>query len=209
MSKNLIDYYSDAGDGAPSTITELRLGAEPAMTLLFTPECQEVLLHYVADESVRSYVQCPGEGCPICYTGSSPSRFDLLPLFDVESGIVKVLRIPDNRRPTGLAAKLVPHLKDKDVADKLILISRQGTTDYSVEARPLGPDANRGEVEINAFVERVDEGLQLRGAFPEMTPAELAEVPKVAARLEALGGWVPPGESKSGGGATGAASDDS
>lgn len=199
MTKNLLDYYSDAGDDAPSALSELRLGAEPALVLLFTAEYQEVKLHFVDDETVRSYIKCPGSGCPICYAGSAPTQAHLLPVFDVESGTVKVLRIPDNRRPNALAAKLLPHLKAENCSDKLILISRR-EANYSVEARPLGPDARRGEVEIKAFAERIENGLQLDGAFLAMTHTELAEVPKVAARLAALGGWTPPSNPGPGGG---------
>lgn len=190
--KNIIDHFSDSGDGAPSQLSELRFGAEPAMVLLFTAEGQETSLHYVDDEAVRSYVRCPGAGCPICYAGAVPASFHLLPVFEVESATVKVLRIPDNRRPAGLAAKLIPHLKDENIADKLVLISRRGMADYRVESRPLSPDAKRGEVEIKAFGEQLGNGLQLGSAFWAMTCNELAEVPKVAARLGAMGGWIPP-----------------
>jgi hypothetical protein len=202
MTKNLINYYSDSGDGAPSPLSELRYGAEPAMVLLFTADCQETSLHYVDDEAVRSYIKCPGAGCPICYTGAAPARFDLLPVFDVESAIVKVLRISDNRRPEGLAAKLIPHLKDPHSADKLVLISRRRMADYRVESRQIGPDAKRGEAEIKAFGEHLEQGLQMDAAFQAMTHIELAGVPKIAARLAALGGWNPPGpgEGESGAG---------
>ncbi len=192
MTKNLINYYSDSSAGAPEPLTELRLGAQAAMALLFTPEAQPVSLHYIDDEAVNGYVKCPGDGCPVCYAGAKPSHFDLLPVFDVESGVVKVLRISDNRRPAGLAAKLIPHLKGEGAADKLILISKPTRTDYSVISRPLGTDANRGEAEIQAFSEKFDNGLQLGLAFRAMTCNELAEVPKVAARLGAMGGWIQP-----------------
>ncbi len=189
--KNLIDHYSGSDGAAAPALTELRLGAEPAMALLFTPDVDEVSLHYVDDDSLRAYVVCPGTACPVCYAGSKPVQFHLLPVYDIESSTVRVLRIPSNRKPEGLGAKLTLQLKSKDVANTVILLRREGPV-YTVEARPLGPDAKRGEAEIKVFLDEVEQGLLLESAFPRMAAEELAEVPKIAKRLAAIGGWQPP-----------------
>lgn len=189
--KNLIEYYTGSDSGSRPALAELRLGPEPAMVMLFTAEADDVRLHYIDDDVVRAYVPCPGTGCPICYTGMRPWQFDLLPVLDIESSTVKVLRVRDDRRPEGLAGRLMPHLKDKDNVNKVILLRRDGAV-YTVEARPLGSDAKRCEVEIKAFLDDVEKGLRLDSAFRHMTPEELADVPKIQKRLEALGGWKPP-----------------
>ncbi|MEO6595305.1 MAG: hypothetical protein ABIP94_11180 [Planctomycetota bacterium] len=190
---NLIDFYSGP-DGEPvPTLSEMKLGLEPAMAMLFTADIEPTRLHYVADEAVRSYLACPGTGCPLCFCGVEPPTFHLLPVFDVEAGLVKVLRIPARRQPGGLGPLLVPHLRDKDIASKVILLSRNGAK-YTIEARPLGTNARRGEAQIKAFLEDQQAGITLAGAFPRMSPEELAEVPAIAAKLDALGGWKPPPE---------------
>ena len=188
---NLLDFYSGA-DGEPMpTLSEMKLGQEPAMAMLFTPDSEEVRLHYVSDDAVRAYVVCPGSGCPLCYCAVEPKTYHLLPVLDMESGMVKVLRIPARRQPDGLGPLLVPHLRDEAIASKVILISRNGAK-YTVEARALGANAKRGEHQIKAFVDDREAGMTLGSAFPHMTPEELAEVPTIAAKLDALGGWEPP-----------------
>lgn len=190
---NLVDFYSGP-DGEPAaSLSEMRLGTEPAMAMLFTADSEEARLHFVADDAIRSYVACPGAGCPICHCGVAPTTFHLLPVFDIESGTVKVLRIPARRQPGGLGPLLVPHLRDKAIANKVILISRNGAK-YSVEARDLAANARRGEQQIKAFLDEREAGLKLVAAFAHLPPAELAEVPAIATKLAALGGWQPPTE---------------
>jgi hypothetical protein len=188
---NLIEYFTGDDNPSQSRLTEMKLGREPAMGLFFTADTEDVRLHYVDDESVRSYVRCPGTGCPLCYCGIEPQSFKLLPTYDVEAGDVKVLRISTRRSPDSLGPLLVPHLRDPDVASKLILLRRDGPK-YGVEVRKLGPNAKRGESAIREFLELRGEGLQLQSAFELMSPVELSEVPKVAAKLEAIGGWEQP-----------------
>ena len=89
-------------------------------------------------------------------------------------------------RPAGL-----PHLRGEQVQDKLILVSRDRSR-YSVEARPLGERADRCLGVIEAFAKARDAGLSLLTAFPTFSAVELAEVPRVRAKLDALGGWTPP-----------------
>lgn len=189
-SINLIDHFTGGGEGPPPLV-ELRLGEQPAMAQLFTAIAEPTRLHYLDDETVRAYVACPGTGCPVCYTGSPPKDFYLLPVLDIESGLVKVLRVPGNRWSNGLPAKLLPYLQDPDVRSKVFLISRIGSN-YTVESRPNADSGNRGDAVIKEFLDRFQSGLRLSSAFPAMSPAELAEVPKVANRLSAFGGWQPP-----------------
>lgn len=198
---NLIELYTGA-DGGRQPLAEMKLGPQPAMIQLFTADAQETRLHFVDDETVRAYVVCPGAGCPVCYCGTRATAFHLLPAYDVESQTVKVLRVPENRRPDGLIAKLLPHMRDPDIAGKVILLSREGAS-YTVEARPLGPGAQRGDAAIKAFLDAHRQGLDLESAFLHMTPEALAEVPKIANRVGAIGGWQPPRRGKEGAAAAG------
>lgn len=190
---NLIDFYSGSEDGPNTVLSEARLGVEPTMLCLFTPDYEQARLHFIDDDSVRSFVLCPGTACPVCHCAVEPQLFNLLAVFDVASGAVKVLRVSARRQQGCLGALLVLHLRDKAVASKVILISRNGAK-YTVEARPLAPNAKRGEGVIKAFLEEQQTGLKLESAFPRMTPEELSEVPTIAAKLAAIGGWEPPAD---------------
>ncbi len=187
----LLDYYAGDGDVPVRQIEELRLREQPAMVLLFSDEDEEVELHYVADESVKSYVVCPGSGCPECFLGSAPVVASLLPVFDLESRTVKVLRITLSRRQGSLGLELLPFLADPDVSNKALLISRTGPK-YFVESRPLQPEADRGQTTIQSFIDSHENGIQLRAAFVSISAAALAETPSIRNKLDVVGGWKPP-----------------
>ena len=121
---NLLDYTENTDAGHESALNEHRLKKEPSMTILFTQECEEAKLHYESDEAIRSYIQCPGDHCPLCYIGSTPNTFLLLPIYCIETGEVEVLRISQKRGPGTLLGGLRPYLKDPDITDKLLMISR-------------------------------------------------------------------------------------
>lgn len=133
---NLIEHFSSTDDHTGAPIRECRLGADPVMLYLFTDEVEEAKLHYEPDDAVRSFFPCPGDGCPHCYTGAAPQEFFLLPVYNVEQQAVEVLRISKKRGPDSLGSHLLPFLKDPEIKNKVILVSRT-TNRYRVEARTL------------------------------------------------------------------------
>jgi hypothetical protein len=183
---SLIDSLDGATEHDPTQINELRLREEPATVLLFTDDADEARLHYEADDAIRSYIPCPGEGCPLCGLGNSPQRVFLLPVYNIETGAVEVLRIAAKRGPGSLGALLLPHLKGSHLADKLFLIGRNGMR-YSVRTQPLAATADRGVSAIQAFLEARADGLSLVTAFPAMTAAEIADLDRVRRKLDAMG----------------------
>jgi hypothetical protein len=188
---NLIDELEGPDNQASVSLHQTRLGKEPVMVLLFTAEVENAALHFEGDEAVFSYLPCPGKSCPLCYLGSAPQQSYLLPVLNLESREVEVLRIPSKRGPETLAAALKPHLKDPDIASKVLLISRN-VNRYRVEARPLARDADHGADVVAAFKTASENGLQLVTAFPRLSAAEIAEVERVRRKLDAIGGWSPP-----------------
>jgi len=187
----LTDRLESLDDGHAADICALRIRKEPSMIILFTQEIETVNLHYEEDEAIRSYVQCPGSGCPLCHIGSKPAQFDLLPVYSIDSGNVEVLRISSRRGPGSLLTALAPFLKDPNISNKLFLVSRSGMQ-YRVECRDLGEKADRGEIEIQAFLKQLENGLELRNAFPFYPPADLAEIERVRKKLNAMGGYSLP-----------------
>ena len=187
---SLIDHFETQDDNQPTGLSECRLGREPTMILAFTGDTDEVALHYESDEAVRSYVPCPGDDCPVCFLGSAPQEFFLLAAFNVESQRVEVLRISKKRGPDSLGAHLIPHLRDPDIANKVVFISRDNSR-YRVEVRPLAENADRGAAAISAFQAACEEGLELSSAFPQLSSADIAEVERVRRKLDAVGGYAP------------------
>ena len=187
---SLIDHFETQDDNQPTGLSECRLGREPTMLLAFTGDTDEVTLHYESDEAVRSYFPCPGHDCPVCFLGSAPQEFFLLPVFNVESRRVEVLRISKKRGPDSLGAHLIPHIKDPDVSNKVIFVRRDGSR-YRVEVRPLSETADRGAAAISAFQTACEEGLKLSSAFPQLSSADIADVERGRRKLDAVGGFTP------------------
>jgi hypothetical protein len=170
-------------------LDELRISDEAAAVLLFTDTVEEALLHYETDESVRAYIRCPGTRCPLCLLGSRPKQYALMAVYDLAGRDVKVLKIPVARGPGRLASMLRPHLRDPDVANKVFLIARHGYT-HNVTPQRLADGADRGAAVIKAFVNAAP---NLTSAFRAPTPEELADIPRIANKLDAIGG-LPPAE---------------
>lgn len=191
---NLIEELEQQDSQGPDVLRTVKLGKEPTALILFTGEFEPATLHFEGDEAVWSYIPCPGGGCPICFLGSAPQQFYLLPVFNVESRQVEVLRISSHRGPDSLSGGLKPHLKDPQIAEKIFLVSRLFKR-FKIEVRPLAENADRGAQVILAFKTAWEGGLKLIDAFPKMSPSEIAEVERVRRKLDAIGGWTPPAES--------------
>lgn len=193
---NFWDICDEPADEAPR-LELVRLGPEPSMLLFFTTEAEPALLHFLKDDAVFSYVPCPGNECPVCYVASRARESVLMPVVNIESKRVEVLRVARSFGTDGLLMALRPHLRDDHAfADKLFLIRREGARFY-VDVRPLGEHADRCEAAVGAFLRDNSEGLSLLSAFPSFTATELAEVESVRAKLDAVGGWQPPNPERS------------
>lgn len=187
---SLSDFFGGDDFGAEPELREIRIGDDAVPVLLFTEDMASVKMHYVDDESVKSYVVCPSEACPICFVGTAPKDFMLVPVFAVDDGEVRVLRISTVRGPGALGPALRAVLRDPHLDTKVVMISRHNYR-YSVNVRPLSDTADRGESTIGRFSAAVDKGLGLESAFHHMSAEELATVPKVARRLATIGGYKP------------------
>ena len=114
-------------------------------------------------------------------------------MYSLEDQQVGVIRIADKRSPGSLLTYLTPHLRDPDISKKVLFIRRKGSR-YSVEARPLTENASRGEGEIEHFLKQREGGLDFRSAFLHLTPEEYADIERVRRKLDAVGGFEPPGK---------------
>jgi hypothetical protein len=177
---------------SPERLEVVRIGDKPMMLQIFTVDGDDGSFHWIDDPSVNSYVPCPGAACPLCYLSDPPKVFQLLPTLVVEKKAVGVLMVSMARGPYSLGPQLMPHLDDANAQDKLFLISR-ARDKYTVQVRALGDRADRCLSVIQGFAKTRDAGLNLLSAFPKLSAEQMAELPSVKARLDAMGGWAPPG----------------
>lgn len=190
---SLFDLALATGGDDAAPLRELRLGGEPAVVMLFTADIEQSLLHWEKDPRFNCYVVCPGPGCPLCWLGNAPSEFALLPVLNCESGEVEVLRVSRQRGVGKLMDGLLPVLARRDLAENVVVIQRD--TPYSphiVTVEPLASGASRHEDAIEQFKEQVAGGLKLTSAFCAPTAAELLEAARIAKKIAARPGYMPP-----------------
>lgn len=184
---SLISYFESPSEQPLQSLKELRLGREPALLQVFTDEVEPAVLHFEEDEQWRKYVVCPGEGCALCYLGNAPGQSLLLPVINLASRQVEVLRIPPSRGPDSLGILLCPFLKDPNISDKGLRISSANYR-YHIEAFPLADAIDYGSGAVAGFHAAHKGGLKLCTAFPRPTPAQIAEIPRIQRKLQPLGG---------------------
>jgi hypothetical protein len=190
---SLLDLARESSGDNSGALRELRISGEPAAVLIFTDDSEPCRMHWESDPLFRSYVVCPGEGCPLCFLGNAPQDFALLPVLNVESGEVEVVRISRRRGPGQLLDGLLPVLARQDLADQLILIQKHPTNHrYTVTCQALPPSASRHERAIAQFIEQREAGLSLSTAFCAPSVTELLEAPRIRAKIEHIGGYQPP-----------------
>lgn len=175
--------HSDSRD---SNLVELNIRDEPVLVICFTSEVDEIALHYEKDPTVKGWVVCAGESCPYCAIGAKASKFFLLPVYSRETAAIEVLRMPEQTGPGTLFSALQAHLASDDSTEHVLVIIRDGYR-YQTRRVPLGKGADRGSTAITHFKMRVDGGLKLNSIFKTMTKAEIEAIPRVRAKLDALG----------------------
>ena len=186
---DFLELFHDSDLVAHDVLEEVRLSGTPTFVIAFSTETEETHLHYVEDPEIRRFVICPGPGrCPLCRIGDAASVYALLPVFSVDLGAVAVVRVSHAIGPGALGPTLRRVLSRHDAADLLVKIARNGSR-YTVQADPLPDNADRGEREVAAFVAARKSGLKLDSAFASIPPEDLAEVPRVKRKLEAMGGF--------------------
>lgn len=176
----------------PQTLEQVRLGTDPTFLLLFTKDVDIAALHYLSDPEAGGYVICPGANCPLCYCGKASKQVCLLPVVDVASRSVRVLRVSKARNPGALLSALLPHLEGGDLVDKLFAVARNGAK-FTVTVQALGPNADRCTAVVQGFLEARKQGLDLLSAFASYSATDLADVAEVRRLLDACGGWDPKG----------------
>jgi hypothetical protein len=172
-------------DDAPSSLTVVKLSAEPVYVSLFTDQGTDVTAHYLerTESWGGGYVNCIGAGCPACAAQIDRKRFVLLPVADLTNARIKVFRVPSEKGPGKLLTEMLKVL-GLETATIVTKISRTSNYQYIVDAHrqdALGPDVMAA---IKRFVDQLDAKIiDLRSVVTKLPAAEIAQHERIAKRL--------------------------
>jgi hypothetical protein len=173
-------------EDAPSSLTVLKLSAEPVYVSFFTDQGADVTAHYLerTETWAGGYVYCVGAGCPACAAQIDRKRFVLLPVADLTDARIKVLRVPSEKGPGKLLTEMLKVLGLPNRAEIVSKISRTSNYQYIVDAHrqdALGPDVMAA---IKRFVDQLDAKIiDLRSVVTKLPAAEIAQHERIAKRL--------------------------
>lgn len=177
------------GDSTPNNsavLRELYLRNEPAIVITFTDDVDEIAVHYEPDDANRGILHCLGAECPYCLIGAKPQRYYLIPVYNVETRAVEVLRVSPYVGPGTLLSVLKNHMSRPDAgSSSLVIILDQKK--YSGASRPLDARADRGFDAIARFKAEIETGLTLGSVVRRLTRSEIEAIPRIGIKLAALG----------------------
>jgi hypothetical protein len=173
-------------DDAPSSLSVLKLSAEPVYVSFFTDQGADVTAHYLerTETWAGGYVYCPGAGCPACAAHIDRKRFVLLPVVDLTDARIKVLRVPSEKGPGKLLTEMLKVLGLPNRAEIVTKISRTSNYQYIVDAHrqdALSPDVMAA---IKRFADQLNaNNIDLRSVVTRLPPAEITQHERIAKRL--------------------------
>lgn len=177
-----------AGDvpSQSTTLNELYLRDEPVIVITFTDEADEMNLHFENDPSSRGWLQCIADGCPYCLMGSKPSKFFFMPVYNIETRRVEVLRVSPLKGPGALLSVLMNHIARPDAGNCTLVLVRNDKH-YSGASKPLVPGTDNGRDVVARFKEAIASGLTIGSVVRRLTRAEIEVIPRLRPKLEVLG----------------------
>ncbi len=184
---NLLEIASSKPRGGLELI---RVGGNAVVILPFTPEGEEVLLHFCEEVEIRGYVHCNGKDCILCRIGKKAETRILIPVYLPTSQTLGVLPVSNSIRPYALLPQLLPVLKSKKPA--AVLLSRESSRFMVSSPLPVKGSMDSGAEQVKAFTE-LDEAVRksrLRAVFQKIENSQLSVIPEVARVLSLLEGSV-------------------
>jgi hypothetical protein len=169
-----------------SSLTILKLSAEPVYVSLFTDQGADVTAHYLerTESWAGGYVYCLGISCPACAAQIDRKRFVLLPVADLTDARIKILRVPSEKGPGKLLTEMLKVLGLANRAEVVTKISRTSNFQYIVDAHrqdALSPDVLTA---IKRFADQLnDKIIDLRSAVTRLPDSEIAQHERIAKRL--------------------------
>jgi hypothetical protein len=180
---NLLDMA--ATESVESFIELVRLGNDETAIIAFTPDSEEVDLHYCSETEIGSYVICNGPDCILCRIGRKRDERLLLPVYLPAEERVGILPVSRSLRPFALLPQISNVLKA--AKPTVMFVARDGIK-YTVSTTELQKDVEAGEAVIRRFVDDYEAGLHdLTTVYPRISNEELANIEAIG-RMMALKG---------------------
>ena len=193
-SPKLVDalelWKSEAGDVAPVPLQVARIDENERLFVPFTTAMSRVSVHYLDTKSTRGYIRCNGDDCLLCGVGRKHDRRDLLPVYDVCEEAVTILAISPSLRQRALRPQIQPVLERVVGGESpfLLIVSKAGTTDFSVSTAELPANASNGAALIATFLRQVEANeIDLTAVYNRLSNDVIAEIPEVAILMAAKG----------------------
>lgn len=167
----------------------IRISDSETPVMLFTTDYTRVLLHYNRDGEPSGYFHCNGDDCLACKVGFRLDERLLLPAYNPMERSVGYLSMSKNMRPNALLPQLLQHLAHPNFTELVLFITKMDYK-FSVSAKQLPEDADRGESIIRRFVEEQGQGKHSPvNLFNRVSNNELYTVPVICemAKLKGLG----------------------
>lgn len=167
------------------TLTPFRINESTTPCLIFSPDHEDVDIHWIEFQEKKGYVQCNGEGCPLCATGNKSYSRLLMPVLNFNSQEIEILAITDACNPGAALPQILPVFDRTELT--MMLISRQRNK-FTIDLRPLPENVDAGQAKIEAFNTAYSNGdLKLNSIFEKCTNEELAAIPSIKMLLQCYG----------------------
>jgi hypothetical protein len=160
--------------------------------VFFTLVPDKFASHY--DDDAKSYL-CLGDGCPACGAGVRATDHVYLPVWDAQNRRVAVLKF--DTRPDGPAQKVLSFLTDyqHQLADVVAVVDCKGRGEFTITARELLPETDRGALACQEFCRGLEAGtVSLHSCVKQLKAEEVAQLASVKRNATPLvGATVAPG----------------
>jgi hypothetical protein len=132
------------------------------------------------DKEKGSYL-CLGDGCcPACDAGIKKTEHIYLPVWDVQSRRVAVLKF--DTRPDGPARTILPFLRlyKSQLAEVVAVLDCRGGGDFTIIAHELQPETDRGALACKQFDDSLEAGtINLRRCVSNLSAQEIGNLKSV------------------------------
>ena len=177
-------------DAEPSSLRVLTVGRDDAYIGIITKEGFPVTAHFLDDSEgwPRGYVHCLGDECPACQAGMKPNSFIYLPVLELSTAQVALLRVSSLRGPGKLITELERVMDHPHIENLVLKVSREGSYVYSVHVvseKEHDPDAIRAVQQFRSMLEAGS--IEPTASVTKMPSKEMANHPRIQRILQLQG----------------------
>lgn len=168
-----------------STLELAKVGESAIPLMLFSPEHEDVKIHWIDTAEKKGYVQCNGDDCALCHADNKAYSRLLLQVFNFGSQQVEVLAITDACNPGAALPQILPIF---DAPDPMMLLMSRQRNKYTIDLKPVPQNIDLGKEKIEAFNTAYSTGQsKLSDVYEKCSNQELAAIPSIKVMLECRG----------------------